>query len=75
MENNTIVYLATVTDQNEGSRVGFVLNEAIDSCFSFENIEHDFPKKIQYKKISDQELHINVLGEDDKGFSLIMKKR
>lgn len=73
-ENGSIVYRATVADQNEGATIGFVLNELVDSCFSFENMDHDFPKKIQYKKISDQELHIKVLGEGDKGFSFVMKK-
>ena len=74
LENNTIVYCATVPDQNEGATIGFVLNEAVDSCISFENLVHDFPKKIQYKKTSNQELHINVLGENDKGFSFVMNR-
>lgn len=74
IENGSIVYRATVPNQNEGATVSFTLNESIDSCFSFENKKHDFPQKIQYKKFSEQEIHINVLGEDNKGFSFSMVK-
>ncbi len=44
---NQIVYEATVPDQNEGKTVRFTLNREIKNYFSFENPEHDFPKKIQ----------------------------
>jgi hypothetical protein len=64
-----IVYEATVPDQNEGKTVGFTLNDEMQTYLSFENLQHDFPKKIQYKKISDNEIEVTVLGDEEKGFS------
>lgn len=74
VEDGSIVYQASVPDQNEGVSVSFVLNESDNSCFSFENKKHDFPKKIQYKKVTNTELEIHVFGDQDKGFSFIQKK-
>ena len=75
ISDNQIIYEATVPNQNEGKTVQFILNSEIDSCFSFENENHDFPKKIQYQRISDDNIKITVLGENDKGFSFIQFKR
>lgn len=69
MIDNQMIYEATVPDQNEGQTIQFTLNPAIDSYFSFENLNHDFPKQIQYNKISDDEIMISVLGDDGEGFS------
>jgi len=69
------VYEATVPDQNEGRTVQFILNTETDSLFSFENDKHDFPKKIQYKKMNDNQLKVTVLGGDDSGFSYIQIKQ
>ncbi|WP_317044271.1 DUF6265 family protein [Labilibaculum antarcticum] len=74
IEGGSIVYQATVPDQNEGVSVSFVLNESDNSCFSFENKKHDFPKKNQYKKVTKTKLEIQVLGDQDKGFSFVQKK-
>jgi hypothetical protein len=64
-----IVYEATVPDQNEGKTIGFTLNDEMQTYLSFENLQHDFPKKIQYKKISENEIEVTVLGDAGKGFS------
>ncbi|WP_297798281.1 DUF6265 family protein [uncultured Eudoraea sp.] len=69
------VYEATVPDQNDGRTVQFILNTGTDSLFSFENDNHDFPKKIQYKRINDNQLKVIVLGDDDTGFSYIQIKQ
>jgi len=69
VNDNNILYIATVPDQNEGKSVPFTLNTSIEDLFSFENPEHDFPKKIQYRVIDAQRIKVNVLGENDKGFS------
>lgn len=69
------VYNATVKNQNQGNTISFVLNLNIKELFSFENLEHDFPKKIQYKVITNDKLLVNVLGEDDKGFSYYLIKQ
>ena len=44
-----IIYEATVPNQNEGKTIPFELIKSDDHFISFENPEHDFPKKIQYK--------------------------
>lgn len=69
------VYEATVPDQNDGRTVQFMLNTETVSLFSFENDNHDFPKKIQYKKINDNQLKVIVLGDDDTGFSYIQSRQ
>ncbi|NNE29214.1 MAG: hypothetical protein HKN16_06235 [Saprospiraceae bacterium] len=73
-ENGSIIYTATVPNQNEGASIPFILNPSIDSLLSFENPEHDFPKKIQYKPISDNQIDVRVLGEGDQGFSQVLKR-
>ena len=72
---NTIIYEATVPNQNEGKTIPFTLNNELKEYLSFENIEHDFPKKIQYKKINDDEIEVTVLGDEDKGFSYKQQKQ
>ena len=73
--NNEIIYSATVPKQNEGKTIPFKLNLEIKNLLSFENLNHDFPKKIQYKQISSDEMFVSVLGDDDKGFSYTMFKQ
>jgi hypothetical protein len=67
-----IIYTATVPAQNDGKPVDFVLNTAEQGKFSFENPEHDFPTKVQYKKLNDTTLFIAVSGADGRGFSYKM---
>lgn len=64
-----IVYEATVPDQNEGKSIPFTLNDDIKEYLSFENIGHDFPKRIQYKRLNDDEIKVTVSGNRDQGFS------
>lgn len=69
IEDDQIIYTPTVFDQNEGKGIPFVLNLSRDSLYSFENMQHDFPKKIQYRILNKNELYVSVLGEKDEGFS------
>ncbi len=64
-----VIYTAKVVNQNNGEPVEFVLNKTVKDKFSFENLAHDFPKKIQYTKQNDTTLFVSVLGKDDKGFA------
>lgn len=73
--NGQIIYEATVPGQNEGKTITFILNPENTSGFSFENMDHDFPKKILYKKISTEEIEVSVTGDNDKGFKLTLKKQ
>ncbi len=68
-----VVYSATVMGQNNGRSIEFI-QTGLGNAFVYENPNHDFPKKIVYNKISDNELFVEVLGEDGKGFSYITKK-
>ena len=53
-----------VPNQNAGKAIDFVLNQIDENTYSFENPNHDFPKKIIYKKVSDSELFVVVQGKD-----------
>ncbi|MCY1545510.1 hypothetical protein D9M68_814570 [compost metagenome] len=70
-----IIYSATALGQNEGKPIDFILNKDVKNKFSFENLAHDFPKKIQYTIINKTTLFVEVLGEGDKGFSYKMMKQ
>src|SRR5690606_13301115 len=73
--DNNIVYTATVMGQNEGKAIAFTLNLEVTDKLSFENTTHDFPKKIRYTKLTDGELFVEVLGDNDEGFSFKMQKQ
>lgn len=73
--NENIIYIATVMNQNEGKAIEFTLNPEITNKLSFENTTHDFPKKIRYTKLTDAELFVEVLGDNDEGFSFKMQKQ
>lgn len=69
-----ITYTAIVLNQNKGKGIHFTLTQS-DSVFIFENPNHDFPKKIIYKKISDSELLVMVSDGNKKGFSYKLQKQ
>ncbi len=67
-----IVYNATVANQNDGKTIPFILNEEVKDKLSFENEKHDFPKKIQYTQVNENEIFVEVLGKNGEGFSYKM---
>ncbi|MBN4071147.1 hypothetical protein JYT72_01425 [Crocinitomix catalasitica] len=69
-----IIYEAKVLGQNDGEGIRFTLNAKEEGCLSFENLDHDFPKKIRYKKVNEETVFVEVLGEGDQGFSYSMFK-
>ncbi|MBN2395104.1 MAG: hypothetical protein JXC36_01425, partial [Candidatus Atribacteria bacterium] len=69
-----VIYTATVLMQNEGKGVNFKLTEA-DSTFTFENPNHDFPKKIVYRKLTDSEIFVQVSDGKQIGFEYKMQKQ
>ncbi|HTM99062.1 MAG TPA: DUF6265 family protein [Pedobacter sp.] len=75
INSNKITYSAKVLNQNNGQTIEFVLNKTVKDKFSFENLTHDFPKKIQYTKRNDSTLFVAVLGDNDKGFSYNLIKQ
>ena len=62
-ENEEIILEATVPSQNEGKPIDFVLNKKITDHLSFENLEHDFPKKVLYKYLHKDTVHVSILGD------------
>ncbi len=70
-KSNEIIYNATVINQNKGQGIDFKLVKT-DSTFIFENPNHDFPKQIIYKKLSENELFVQVTDGMQKGFSYKM---
>lgn len=68
MVDGNLTYQARVPDQNNGQIIPFVLNKTIKDQLSFENLSHDFPKKVQYKSIDVQTILVSVLGDGEKGF-------
>lgn len=74
-ESGDWTYSATVPNQNEGRTIPFKLNTKVADKLSFENLSHDFPKKIQYQFLSEKEIFVSVLGDEDKGFSFKMIKQ
>jgi uncharacterized protein YciI len=71
--NNKIIYTATVLNQNQRKGINFKLTKT-DSTFTFENPNHDFPKRIVYQKLTDTEILVQVSDGTKKGFSYKMKK-
>lgn len=69
------VYTATVPGQNNGQPVDFVLNTEVTGKYSFENLAHDFPQKIQYTPMGDAAVLVEVLGSGGRGFSYMMAKQ
>ncbi|MBK6731326.1 MAG: hypothetical protein IPG60_10315 [Bacteroidetes bacterium] len=69
-----IIYTATVLNQNQGKGINFKLTKA-DSTFTFENPNHDFPKKIVYQKLNDTEIFVHVSDGEQKEFSYKLQKQ
>jgi uncharacterized protein YciI len=72
--NKEINYKATVLDQNQGKEVKFKLTKK-DSTYTFENPEHDFPKKIVYQKLNDKEIFVRISDGRQKEFEYKMQKQ
>lgn len=60
-----LIYTATVKDQNNGQPVEFTMTSNDSSQLVFENPMHDFPKKIVYKKITNDSVMIQLEGVVD----------
>jgi len=60
--NDTLYYMPTVSNQNDGKEIHFKETMLTDSSVVFENPAHDFPKRIAYIKTSDTTVHAYVAG-------------
>lgn len=73
-QNQDLVYTATVVRQNNGKGIAFTHNpKAAD--YSFENLFHDFPRKIIYQPLGDSEILVTVTDGVKKTFSYKMFKQ
>jgi hypothetical protein len=72
--NDSIIYTATVFNQNKGKSIPFVLKTSIAETFSFENENHDFPKKIQYHFINLKKLEVRISGDVEEPFIINLEK-
>lgn len=66
-----LIYSAIVLNQNSRKPIDFLLKEN-DSLWIFENLEHDFPKNIIYKKLSDNEIFVKIEDKIGNGFGYKM---
>lgn len=73
-QNDEVFYIATVRGQNQGQAIKFKLTK-VDSSYTFENLNHDFPKKIVYQKSSDDEIIARVSDGKGKGFEYNLRKQ
>ncbi len=64
-EGNDLYYVPTIKVQNDGMSVQFKMTEATESQLVFENKMHDFPQKIIYIKVSNNNLIAEISGIKD----------
>ncbi|MET0759371.1 MAG: DUF6265 family protein [Flavobacterium sp.] len=64
-KKDQLLYIPTISDQNEGKHVTFTLTTSSDNQLVFENKEHDFPQKITYNKISNDSIIAEISGIKD----------
>jgi hypothetical protein len=65
---NAVFYIAKVA-HNERP-VAFRLTSCSDGRFVFENAEHDFPRRIEYRRVDDARLEVHVSDGGKRGFRL-----
>jgi hypothetical protein len=59
-EGNAVFYIPVAYGQNDDKPVRFALTGITASAYTFENREHDFPKRIVYDFISSGTLHAYI---------------
>lgn len=61
-KNGQIVYIAVVPNQNGGRPIPFFLVSTTKNTYVFENLRHDFPKRVVYELFSKDSLHAWIDG-------------
>lgn len=61
-EQDSLFYIPTVKNQNNGLPVRFSLQTISDGLFVFQNSRHDFPQVITYKRINADSIVAEVAG-------------
>lgn len=58
-----LFYIPTVIGQNNDEPVSFKLTSDTENTFTFENPAHDYPQKITYKKVNDDNMLASISGK------------
>ncbi len=61
-KKDSLFYIPTVANQNEGKSVSFTMTKITPSQMTFENLAHDFPQRISYQKIHEDSLLATISG-------------
>ncbi len=70
---DSLCYIATVTGQNNGNPVFFRFSQHSDSAFICENQKHDYPQRIEYRRINrnnTQAIISGITGGEEKKFEI-----
>lgn len=62
-KNEDLLYIPTVTGQNNDEPVTFTMTSDAENTFTFENPAHDYPQKISYKKVNENNLLATISGK------------
>ena len=60
-----VVYNATVEGQNNEQAIPFILTSETNNTFSFENLKHDYPQKIEYKLKKNKSIVATISGKQN----------
>lgn len=81
-QNFQIIYAVRVDGENDGKETLFHLSKVTDSDYIFENLKHDFPKRIVYVIPKSDVLHAYIEGEiegknqrSDFNFARVLQKK
>lgn len=66
IQQDKLLYTSQVNNQNNGKPVSFVLTSSQNNGYTFENPEHDFPKRIHYEFVGNDSLHAWIDGGEAK---------
>lgn len=73
-KEKTIFYIPSVSDQNNGKPVEFKLVSRKPEELIFENKAHDFPQRIIYSKVGNNEIDARIEGKKQGLFSEVRFK-
>lgn len=61
-KGSSLLYISTIQGQNKDKAVSFKHNTTIENKLVFENIQNDYPQKITYTLLPNDELQIEIYG-------------
>jgi hypothetical protein len=64
-KGDSLFYIPTIKNQNDGKPVSFKMTNISENQLVFENKSHDFPQKITYFKVNNNQLIAEISGVID----------